>query len=47
MPHPEVDALLQHEASNPEVDVDLAKGILHRLLDRAERISLCSFVDRS
>ena len=42
----EVDAILLHEAADPEVKVDLAMEILHRLLDRAQRISLRSFADR-
>jgi signal transduction histidine kinase len=42
----ELDALLLREAVGPEANVDLAMNILHRLLARAERISLRSFVNR-
>jgi signal transduction histidine kinase len=42
----EVDTLLLREVKDKELQVDLAMGILHRLLARAERISLRSFASR-
>jgi hypothetical protein len=42
----EVDALLLREVADPAANVDLAMGIMQRLLARAERISLWRFANR-
>jgi signal transduction histidine kinase len=43
----EVESLLAGEAAEHGTNADLAMGILQRLLDRAERISLSSFANRT